>query len=80
MKHKKLKKAHIITDYDKRKRLYDMRKKKPIKLKANENIKIGAGIWKAGTTIYKCPRCDSFISRSSNYCVNCGQALDWSND
>ena len=52
--------------------------KKPIKLKANEDIKIGAGTWKAGTTVYKCPRCDSFISRSSNYCDKCGQALDWS--
>ena len=52
--------------------------KKPIKLKANEDIKIGAGTWKAGTTVYKCPRCDSFISRSSNYCDKCGQAFDWS--
>ncbi len=52
--------------------------KKPIKLKANEDIKIGAGTWEAGTTVYKCPRCDSFISRSSNYCDKCGQAFDWS--
>lgn len=52
--------------------------KKPIKLKAEQDIEIGAGTWKAGTTVYKCPRCDSFISRSSNYCVKCGQALDWS--
>lgn len=54
--------------------------KKPIKLKANEDIKIGAGTWKAGTIVYKCPRCDSFISRSSNYCDKCGQALDRSDE
>ena len=51
---------------------------KPIVMKAEQDIKIRAGTWKAGTTVYKCPRCDSFISRSSNYCVKCGQALDWS--
>ena len=49
--------------------------KKPIKLKAEQNIEIGAGTWKAGTTVYKCPCCNSFISRSSNFCSNCGQAI-----
>lgn len=48
--------------------------------KAKQDIKIRAGTWKAGTTVYKSLRCDSFISRSSNYCVKCGQALDWSDD
>lgn len=49
--------------------------KKPIKLKAEQDIKIGAGTWKAGTTVYKCPYCNSFISRSSNFCSKCGQAI-----
>lgn len=53
-------------------------KKKPIKLKAEQDIKIGAGTWKAGTTVYKCPCCNSFISRSSVYCDQCAKALDWS--
>lgn len=48
----------------------------PIKLKSNEDIEIGAGTWKAGTTVYKCPCCDSFISRSSNYCPHCGCRMD----
>lgn len=52
--------------------------KKPSMIKANEDVKIGAGIWKAGVPIYKCSRCNSFISRSSDYCNKCGQALDWS--
>ena len=49
--------------------------KKPIKLKAEQDIEIGAGTWKAGITVYKCPCCNSFISRSSNFCSNCGQAI-----
>ena len=52
--------------------------KNPIKLKAEQDIKIGEGTWKAGTTVYKCPCCNSFISYSSNYCPKCGRALDWS--
>lgn len=50
--------------------------KKPISLKADKDIKIAAGIWKKGVTVYKCPCCDSFISRSSNFCSKCGQAID----
>lgn len=50
---------------------------KPIKLKAEQDIKIGAGTWKAGTIVYKCRCCNSFINRPSVYCYQCGQALDW---
>lgn len=53
---------------------------KPIKLKAEQDIKIGAGTWKAGTIVYKCQNCNSFINRSNVYCHNCGQALDWSDE
>lgn len=45
-----------------------------------KHVRIGAGTWKAGVTIYKCPCCNSFISRSSDFCNNCGQALDWSDE
>jgi len=51
--------------------------KKPISLKADKDIKIGAGTWKKGVIVYKCPRCNDFISRSSDFCNKCGQALDW---
>lgn len=52
--------------------------KKPISIKNDEDVRIGAGTWKAGVTIYKCPCCNSFISRSSDFCPKCGQSLDWS--
>ena len=41
-------------------------------------IKIGNANWGKGTTIYKCPNCNEFISRTYDYCYKCGQALDWS--
>lgn len=54
--------------------------KKPISIKNDEDVKIGAGTWKAGVTVYKCSCCNSFISRSSDFCPDCGQALDWSDE
>jgi hypothetical protein len=39
---------------------------------------IGNGWWCNGTTVYKCPNCNDFISRTYDYCYKCGQALDWS--
>lgn len=50
---------------------------KPISFEATSEIKIGAGTWGVGTTVYKCSCCDSFISRSSDFCSKCGQAVDW---
>ena len=41
-------------------------------------IKIGNMNWGRGTTIYYCPNCKDFISRTYTYCHKCGQALDWS--
>jgi hypothetical protein len=38
---------------------------------------IGNGWWCEGTTVYKCPNCNEFISRTYDYCYKCGQALDW---
>lgn len=41
-------------------------------------IKIGNGWWCEGTTVYKCPCCNSWITQTYKYCIDCGQALDWS--
>ena len=41
-------------------------------------VKIGNMNWGRGTTIYYCPNCKDFISRTYTYCHKCGQALDWS--
>lgn len=32
---------------------------------------------KTEVTFYQCPCCNSFISRSNDFCNKCGQALDW---
>lgn len=51
--------------------------KKPLIIKHNQDIKVGSATWKAGVPVYKCPRCNNFISRSSHCCSECGQALAW---
>ena len=51
--------------------------KEPLKIKAGKDVNLGAAIFKAGSTVYKCPHCESFILCSSKYCNKCGQALDW---
>ena len=45
-----------------------------------ERLKIGNARWGKGTTVYKCPCCNNFISRLYDYCFNCGQAIDWSDE
>ena len=45
-----------------------------------EKLKIGNANWCKGTTVYRCPKCNNFISRTYNFCYKCGQALDWSDD
>lgn len=42
-----------------------------------DSIQIGHAKWRKGTTVYKCPCCDNFVSRIQKYCFTCGQALDW---
>lgn len=37
---------------------------------------IGNGWWCKGTTVYKCPCCNSWITPTYKYCINCGQALE----
>lgn len=54
--------------------------KKPTPHKVDvEEIKIGGTFWGKGTTVYRCPNCDRLITRAYKHCMNCGQALDWSN-
>lgn len=43
-----------------------------------EHLKIGNCYWGGGTTVYRCPNCNEFVSRGFNCCCDCGQALDWS--
>ena len=54
--------------------------KKPIEIINDNECQIGARIIPKGTVAQKCPVCDSFTSRSCNYCQKCGQALDWSDN
>lgn len=41
-------------------------------------IKIGNVRWQKGTTVYKCPNCKEWVSKTYKYCPDCGQALVWS--
>ena len=50
---------------------------KPIELKNDKDLKIGASIWRAGVPVYKCPECGAFISRSNDYCGKCGKKIKW---
>lgn len=74
----------IVAIYNsvKRKAIEALEKQMPKKPKPHkvdiEKIKIGNGNWCKGTTIYYCPNCKDFISRTYNFCHKCGQALDWS--
>lgn len=54
--------------------------KKPVEIINDNECQIGARIIPKGAIAHKCPVCDSFTSRSCNYCQKCGQALDWSEE
>lgn len=43
-------------------------------------IQIGNGRWQKGTTVYKCPNCKEWVSKTYKYCPDCGQALDFNSD
>ena len=45
-------------------------------LQITEDVRIGAGIFKRGTKIYKCD-CGMFVGRKDNYCSNCGLKLEY---
>ena len=40
-------------------------------------IQIGNGRWQKGTTVYECPNCKEWVSKTYKHCIDCGQALDW---
>lgn len=43
----------------------------------NEDVKVEAVIFKAGTKVHYCPECLGAVSGSQNYCNRCGQKLIW---
>lgn len=43
-------------------------------------IKIGNGHWQKGTTVYKCPNCKEWVSKTYKHCHDCGQALDFNSN
>ena len=47
---------------------------------SNEDVKLGAMTMKAGTKVFKCTNCNSYVSPSHKFCTECGQALKWSED
>lgn len=42
-----------------------------------DHVLVGSGIWRRDTTVYKCPKCQTFVMRYCKYCFECGQALEW---
>jgi ParB family chromosome partitioning protein len=51
--------------------------KAAIPQKAAEPTKIGNVTFGAGVTIWNCPTCGTFITRTHKYCWKCGQALSY---
>lgn len=49
----------------------------PIKVVV-DRLEIGNGRWRKGTTVYRCPACETYMSRVHDYCYKCGQKIDWS--
>lgn len=54
--------------------------KKVERIVSDEDVKLGAMTMKAGTKVFKCTNCNSYVSPSHKFCTECGQALDWSED
>ena len=50
-------------------------------LKRNEPMKIDSSKHYVGLGFFKCPKCgEMFIEEHYNYCPDCGQKLDWSDE
>jgi len=59
--------------------LVDLRPKgKPIKyhVPQGESIRIGMARFKAGTTVYRCPVCKTFIRPWQKFCDECGAKME----
>lgn len=69
-----------ISKWNRRVKMYvdNSNKEKVKKIKNRNDMKIDNTVYRQGTELYKCPRCDSYIRANQNYCSECGQALDWS--
>lgn len=59
----------------------DMRKRipqKPHPTKVTvDRLEIGNIRWNKGTTVYRCPDCNCYMSKVHKCCFKCGQAIDW---
>ena len=68
----------LEEDFNKTKEAVEKQKAmKPTGFTAKENVKIGNATWRAGTTIYHCPRCYGLITIIYKHCPECGQKIDW---
>ena len=45
---------------------------------AVDRLEIGNVRWGKGTIVYRCPACETYMSRVHDYCYKCGQKIDWS--
>lgn len=43
----------------------------------DEDVKVGAAVFRAGTKVHYCPECLMAVSGSQNFCNRCGQKLIW---
>lgn len=50
--------------------------KKVVTIVSDEDVKLGAMTMKAGTKVFKCTNCNSYVSPSHKFCTKCGQALE----
>lgn len=50
--------------------------KKPKAVKLEKGVSIGSTYWGKGTTLHKCI-CGQHLTRIYQYCLKCGQKLDW---
>ena len=51
--------------------------KKPTVLINDKDVKVGCITFRKGVKTYKCT-CGCWVTLSQDYCVECGQKLDWS--
>lgn len=40
-------------------------------------VSVGSGKFMKGTTVYKCPDCGTYLTRTHKYCYACGKAIKW---
>lgn len=40
-------------------------------------VSVGSGKFMKGTTVYKCPDCGTYLTRTHKYCHACGNVIKW---